>query len=351
VLAGWAHALVRSGVTAIDVVSIVGDPSKALNQFPPEVRHVVLPGGRAAHALMPLRRYLRNERPDVLMSAVININLLAIVAAKTTKWPGKLIITHHHPIALSHADTWKDNKHAARLLYRFADASVAVSPDVMEDAIRVGRLDRSTITCIPNVLPPPFRLAAAKPPHRWLGPNRPGPVFVTVSRVVQAKNLPLLLEAFARVTADLDARLIIIGKGVAEPETAALIREMRLDDRVDMAGFVDSPRSYLERADAFVLASNEEGFGQVLAEAMSVGLPVISTDATGGGPRFVLDGGRYGVLVPKGDAEALAAAMISMTDASARAKYAALGRERARDFSPSAVGASLVEFIEKICGT
>jgi glycosyltransferase involved in cell wall biosynthesis len=100
-----------------------------------------------------------------------------------------------------------------------------------------------------------------------------------------------------------------------------------------------------------VLASNEEGFGQVLVEAMSVGLPVISTDATGGGPRFVLDGGRYGVLVPKGDAEALAAAMISMTDASARAKYAALGRERARDFSPSAVGASLVEFIEKICGT
>jgi glycosyltransferase involved in cell wall biosynthesis len=351
VLAGWAHALVRSGVTAIDVVSIVGDPSQALNQFPPEVRHVVLPGGRAARALMPLRRYLRDQKPDVLMSAVININLLAIVAAKTTKWPGKLIITHHHPIALSHADTWKDNKHAARLLYRFADASVAVSPEVMEDAIRVGRLDRSTVTCIPNVLPPPSGLAATEPPHRWLGGDRPGPVFVTVSRLVQSKNLPLLLAAFARVTVELDARLIIIGKGSREPETSALVSQMKLDDRVDMAGFVNSPRSYLQRADAFVLASNEEGFGQVLVEAMSVGLPVISTDATGGGPRFVLDGGRYGLLVPKGDAEALAAAMVAMANVSTRADYAALGRERARDFSPAAVGASLAEFIGKVCGT
>jgi glycosyltransferase involved in cell wall biosynthesis len=84
---------------------------------------------------------------------------------------------------------------------------------------------------------------------------------------------------------------------------------------------------------------------------MSVGLPVISTDAAGGGPRFVLDGGRYGALVPRGDAAALAAAMVAMTNPSTRANYAALGRARAREFSPQAVGASLLRFIEKVHGS
>lgn len=351
VLAGWSQALVQSGVTAIDVVSIIGDPRRALNQFPAEVRHVVLSGGRAARALMPLRRYLQDQNPDVLISAVININLLAIVAAKTTRWPGRLIITHHHPIALSHADTWKDNKHAARLLYRFADASVAVSPDVMEDAIRVGRLARETITCIPNVLPPQAELATHDIQHRWLTASRGGrPVFLTVSRLVAAKNIPLLLDAFARVADQLDARLIIIGKGVEEKRIRSAIRDMGLGERVDLAGFVSSPRSYMKRADAFVLASNEEGFGQVLVEAMSTGLPVISTDAAGGGPRFVLDGGRYGLLVPRGDVDALAEAMVSMSSPSTRAKFAALGPVRAGEFSPQVVGLSLLKFICRIRG-
>ena len=349
VLSGWCHALVANGVETIDVVSIIGDPAKALNPFPPPVRHVVLPGGRAARAVFPLRRYLREAAPDVLITAVININLVALVAALTSKWHGKLIITHHHPIALSHAYTWKDNKYAAMLLYRFAQGSFAVSPEVMEDAIHVGGLDRSRVACIPNVLPPAPDLRETEHLHPWLDTEiRGGPVFVTVSRLTRVKNIPLLLEAFALVADTLDARLLIIGKGEEEAAIRASVATMGLDERVDLLGFVRSPRPYLRRADAFVLASNEEGFGQVFVEAMSEGLPVISTDADGGGARFVLEGGRYGILVPKGDPRGLAAAMTSVTDSAVRAKYSELGRQRARDFTPKAVGTALLHFVEKI---
>ena len=162
------------------------------------------------------------------------------------------------------------------------------------------------------------------------------------------KNIPLLLKAFALVAEKLDARLLIIGKGPEEDRIRAILREKGLEARVQLLGFVDSPRPYLRKADAFVLASNEEGFGQVYTEAMSEGLPVVTTDAQGGGSRFVLDGGRYGLLVPREDAQALASAMAKMADPAVRAKYSDLGRQRVKDFGPKPIGAQLVRFIEKI---
>ena len=77
--------------------------------------------------------------------------------------------------------------------------------------------------------------------------------------------------------------------------------------------------------DAFVLSSDEEGFAQVLTEAMSTGCPVITTDALGGGPRFVTDDGKYGLLVPRGNRAELAGAMERMLQPDVRARYSQLG--------------------------
>ena len=111
VLSGWAYALLANGIETIDVVSIKGDPEReSRNPFPPQVRHVVLFCNRAAFALEPLRRYLREADPDVLISAVPNVNFVALTAMMTSPWRGKLIITHHHPVVLSHEGCWKDNK-------------------------------------------------------------------------------------------------------------------------------------------------------------------------------------------------------------------------------------------------
>jgi glycosyltransferase involved in cell wall biosynthesis len=172
-------------------------------------------------------------------------------------------------------------------------------------------------------------------------------VFVTVARLERVKNLPLLLAAFADVAGPLDARLLIAGSGAEEARLRALIGALGLADRAVLLGYVDSPRPYLGAADAFVLASDEEGFGQVLSEAMREGLPVISTDAVGGGARYVLDDGRAGMLVPKGDRAALAQAMTAMADPATRRRYAALARARAACFAPEPVGGVLLQLIAK----
>jgi glycosyltransferase involved in cell wall biosynthesis len=350
VLSGWAHALAANGIKDIDVVSIKGNPVKeTLNPFPPEVRHVILPCDRTALALPSLRRYLREDSPDVLISAVVNINLLAIAAMLTSPWKGKLIITHHHPVLLSHEDCWKDNKYASWLLYRFAHGSFANSPEVMEDVIVNCGLDRAKITYVPNVITPPLVTKVPARLHPWLDTEaRPGPVFVTVSRLSRVKNIPLLLAAFELIAEKIDARLLVIGEGPEKSRILTIVQQKKLGDRVQLLGFVRSPRPYLRKADAFVLASNEEGFGQVYTEAMSEGLPIVTTDAEGGGSRFVLDGGRFGILVSRGDAQALAEAMVKMADPKVRSRYSELGSQRVLEFHPKRVGAQLLQFLQMI---
>ena len=141
------------------------------------------------------------------------------------------------------------------------------------------------------------------------------------------KNLPLLLDTPSPGWRTRSTRLLIAGSGSQERLLQARIGALDIERRVELLGHVASPRPYLCAADAFVLASNEEGFGQVLSEAMREGLPVVSTDALGGGARFVLDDSRAGLLVPREDCAALAG--YSRAGRSAvRRRYAALARER-----------------------
>jgi glycosyltransferase involved in cell wall biosynthesis len=132
-------------------------------------------------------------------------------------------------------------------------------------------------------------------------------VFVTAGRLVEMKDQRTMLRAFALHVQAHPARLIILGTGPMLDELQALTASLGIADHVDFAGFVRNPLPYMRAADAFVLSSRSEGFGNVLVEAMGCGTPVISTDCPYG-PADILARGRYGILVPPQDAEALAPA-------------------------------------------
>lgn len=78
---------------------------------------------------------------------------------------------------------------------------------------------------------------------------------------------------------------------------------------VVLTGFINDPSPYYTYADLFVLSSNYEGFGNVIVEAMEVGTPVVATDCESG-PREILEDGKYGILVPVRDVDALASAIL-----------------------------------------
>jgi glycosyltransferase involved in cell wall biosynthesis len=307
---------------------------------------------RVTRSLPPLVRYLQAEQPDVLVTRQVHANFVGLAAAALARigrrWHGKLVLVQDHPIELSHASNWRDNKWLAKLSYRFADGLISPSPAVLRDAMAWCGFDQRRAAVVPNPIPA-FSSDLGAAPHPWLADGEP-PVFVHTSNMTSWKRLDLLVDAFADVLKAHEVRLLIVGDGPGRSGVAERIQSLRLASHAQTVGWVEDPRQFAARAWAFALASDEEGFAQVLTEAMSVGCPVVATDAAGGGPRFVTDDGRCGLLVPTGDRRSLAEAMTRMLEPGVRAKYSRLGCERAGTFSPLACGTALADFLRDQLG-
>ncbi len=179
-----------------------------------------------------------------------------------------------------------------------------------EDVIATSGVSAERVHVVPNpvVTPALYERAREAPTHAWFHDGGP-PTVLAVGRLTEQKDFPTLLRAFARLRARMDARLIVLGEGEERSALERLARELAVEGDLDMPGFVPNPYSYMASAQLFVLSSAWEGSPNALTEALALGRPVVATDCRSG-PREILEGGHYGALVPVGDAEALADAMV-----------------------------------------
>ena len=216
--------------------------------------------------------------------------------------------------------TWKRRLFPAliRRNYLAMDSIVAVSEGVADDLAANFGISRDRITVVHNpVVSAGLReKAAAEIDHPWFVSGAP-PVVLSTGRLYGAKDYPTLIRAFARLRQLREARLLILGSGKNDAETAQrraelmeLASELGVSADLDLPGFVPNPFPYMARAAVFVLSSLWEGFGNVLVEAMACGCPVVSTDCPNG-PAEILDHGRYGTLVAVGDVAGMAEAILT----------------------------------------
>jgi glycosyltransferase involved in cell wall biosynthesis len=140
-------------------------------------------------------------------------------------------------------------------------------------------------------------------------------------------------------------RLLFLGEGNLREELVHLADELGISEDIDLPGFVDNPFQYMARASLLALSSVFEGFGMVLAEALACGCPVVSTDCPGG-PKEILDHGRYGTLVPVGDAKALAVAIAQALD-NPQERTELI--ERGKEFSLDNATENYIRLIEGFC--
>lgn len=259
----------------------------------------------------PLARYLANERPDVLLAADNYANLAALAAREIAKATLPVVVSQRNNASASIAKR-PELVAAIRRDYPQAEAIVAVSEGVAADLVGLG-LPRHKVRTVYNpVIEERFHDAARAPvEHPWFGvPGRP--LLLGAGRIGPQKDFETLLAAFAKMReARPEARLVILGEGKtpdARPELKRFAEGLGLGEVVDLPGRVPDAVPYIARADLFVLSSRWEGLPGVLIEALGCGTPIVSTDCPSG-PMEILDGGRFGRLVPVGDAEALAAAM------------------------------------------
>ena len=285
-----------------------------LPDVPSSVRIVDLRASRVLASFLPLVRYLRRARPVALVSAIGHANLVAIWARAAARVPTRVVVSAHNTLSQAAARPLSARARLVPMLLRAsqarADVVVAVSRGVADDLARTTRLPLERIRVVPNAVVTPELLERSREPvaHPWLAPGAP-PVLLGVGRLTWEKDFATLLRAFALVRRRRSARLLILGEGPDRAALEALVRELGLGEDVQLPGFVANPWAYMRGAAAFVLSSATEGLPTVLIEALASGTSVVSTDCRSG-PREILDGGRLGTLVPVGDVDALAAAML-----------------------------------------
>lgn len=231
--------------------------------------------------------------------------------------------------------------------YKMADRLVACSAGAGDNFSALFNIPRDRITTILNMIPCDAILdnaAVPLPPEHE--PLFEKPVVLMVGRLEEQKGYPHLIEAHASlIKAGIDHNLVIIGEGSLLYVIKDQVTRLGLNDTVHFLGFQTNPHRYMAHATVFTLSSEFEGFGLVLAEALMCGAPVVATDCLSG-PAEVLGGGKFGLLVPPKDPEALAQALGQvLRDPDLRAQLSARGPERARQFDQSVVGQEWQELI------
>lgn len=289
-----------------------------LSEIPDSVRLVDLKASRILLSLPSLRRYLKHEQPDAILSFLHYANIVAVWARRFSGLSNRLALSEHNTLssAVQHDSGFKVRlmPQFIRRFYSWADVVIAVSKGVAEDLIQTTGISHNLVQVVYNpVVTPQLRAKVREPiEHPWFE-NGNLPVILAVGRLAEQKDFCTLIRAFARWRRTHEGRLLILGEGEERPKLEALVKQLNLEQYVGLPGFVPNPYPYMARAAMFVLSSKWEGLPTVLIEAMYCGVPVIATDCPSG-PREILHNGKYGQLVPIGDVDSLARSIEAVTD-------------------------------------
>lgn len=282
-----------------------------LSDVSADVHVVDLASRRVLSSLLPLARYMRHARPDAVLSALDYANILAVWAKRLAGTGARLVVSERSTPSQNSASGsfgWIMHR-LMQCFYSQADAVVTVSKGVEQEMVDLFGLPRSKLITINNPLDIDriHRLMHEQFTHPWFESGEV-PVILAVGRLNAAKDYPTLLRAMKLLLKRRQAKLVILGQGERETALMSLAHELDIVDHIDLVGFKKNPYTWMRRCDLFVMSSAWEGWPGALMEALACGANIISTDCANG-PREILEDGRWGRLVPVGDAPALAAAM------------------------------------------
>lgn len=286
-----------------------------LERVPAGVNIVDLGAERLGRALWPLVRYLRKRRPHALQVRMWPLTVVAILARSLARVKTRLVLSDHVALSKQYGHlprTFRLLKASVRILYPLADEKLLVSAGAADDLAAITGLPRDSFHVVYNPMPVAPD-ATVTPEIEALWGGRDAARIITVGTLKGQKNQALLISAFAILRRRRAAKLMLLGDGPLRAELEAHARRLGVEADVLFPGFTPTPAPYMASADLFVLSSDYEGFGNVLVEAMALGVSVVSTDCESG-PSEILGGGQFGRLTPCGDAEALAAAMEAALD-------------------------------------
>ncbi len=293
----------------VDLTLAVGTArGEAREWIAPEIEFHDLGASRLFKTAVPLARLIYRIRPDVVLSTMMDANVMAFMSRAMVRSDAALVLRETNSQS-ARTELGALRKTLAKIAYRRADCIVALSEGVRRELVVDMHLDERKTVTIPNpVFVGSIRrgVEAARfksPPIEFVAGHAH---ILAIGRLHKQKGFDVLLRAVALRLPDVHVTLL--GEGSERAVLASLAEELGIASRVHLPGFVSDTAPYLAHADLFVLSSRWEGFGHVIVEAMAAGLPVVATDCPYG-PADIIRDGKTGLLVKPEDAESLASAI------------------------------------------
>ena len=293
---------------------------------------------RDVRALVGLVRLFRRERPHLVHTHTSKAGFLGRLAARLAGVPRVVHTPHGHVFyggyygpALTAAFVWLE-----RLTARWTDRIVVLTERGAEEHLARGIGRPQQYVPIPSGVDTGAlraRAPAREAARVRLGLSRAAPIVAGIGRLVPIKGFDVLVASLPKVRARVPAAsVLLVGDGPERRALEARARALGVSAHVCVTGVPEDVVPYVVAADVVAVPSRNEGMGRVLVEALAPGVPVVATRV--GGIPSVLDGGRYGVLVPPDDPAALADALIELlSDPVRRAELGQAGRARAEEFT------------------
>lgn len=252
---------------------------------------------------LKLMAYTLRRRPVAILSSFWKLNVCACVARLAAPRTRLLLWEHSQPSRSANSPTLLYG-FTSSILYRLSTRVICVSSGVRDDILSITLGLRRKLSVILNPIPPPVDANVA---NRSM---RTGRNVVWVGRLDEPKNPLLALESWALMAQQERPMLRFIGDGPLRSVLEDRCRELGLAHCVEFLGFQPAPQQWMLTADVLLLTSNREGMGNVLVEALQCGLGIVVTDCNLA-IRELLDRERHGRIVPKGDARAVATAVLA----------------------------------------
>lgn len=280
-----------------------------------------------------LREKLKTLKPDVILSFLCTVNLYSILAGQFLDIP-VVISERNDP---NRSPSSKVKRFARRMLYPLADGYIFQTDEAKEYFARKIQ-DKSCV--IPNPVKGNLPFADRS--------NVTKDIYA-IGRLEEQKNYPLMISAFRTIQANHpEYKLHIFGRGALD-DLKKLSSDSGLDRSVIFEGIAGDVHDRIKSGAMYVLSSDYEGMPNALMEAMAVGLPCISTDCPVGGPRQLIKDRENGLLVPIGDAEALAEAMEKIiSDKTFADKIAEKAKDIRDEYSMDRIAGKYLGYLESL---
>ena len=290
-------------------------------EIPHDVRVILLPFRKARWNVPTLRRYLKTTDASAVIAMSANYTTALGYAAIGLRRKCKLVHVEHSCLDLAPELSMslrarKRGLLRSRIVYRSMDVVLCVSQGTARRFKELHPWYKKNVAVVYNPAIDDSFIQKVQGNvaflHPWLS-NKSCPTFVAAGAHTDCKGHITLLQAILRCYRTQQVRLVLFGRGELTKTYESFVKENQLQEAISIAGYTDNLPLQISHSDGVIVSSLHESFSIVLVEALACGKPIISTNCEFGPPE-ILAHGKYGILVPIENPEAMAEAILKVAN-------------------------------------